>query len=314
MSVENLEAAVADWVKSLRHQSKLNVWNFAQKIGVDAGTVSRLENGRTQVLLDTIVRLCKGAGVSPEEFIKRFLKSEPSPLLTKAEVSSDGGPLLTIQDIEYFLEWFRHDPKEGARWMMNSLNKILDTLNREGNDILVKNPPFTEQNIEHLLITSPAYKFEFQYPSEIDNKTILRIYSLGGVLTPIDVGTFLRNLRSERRVILSEMSKTVGRSKSLLSNVEIGAIERIKLLDVLLMDDFYQQDGKVFTLFWRASEFNNRITQSDRWTERETKIGSLLVTIARWLQFLDWDDQSWISELRKKVQEGAGEAQLEPVA
>lgn len=316
MSFDKLEISFGEWLQFARRKTGLNVEEFAKKTDVDAGTISRLENGRTQVQLDTVIRLCSGVSVLPYEFIKWFLKDEPSALLKeREEIPLDSLLILTIHDVESFLQWFRQNQKMGSQWLIDLFNEMANLFNESHQDTQeVTHPNFIVQDIERLLITLPFFKFELSYPTEIDNETILRIYSLGGVLTSNDAGIYIRNLRLQRQLILTEIEKIIGRSKSVLSNIEMGSLERIKLLDVMLMDDFYQQEGKIFALYWQASEFNARIMQSERWTEREAKVGSLLVTIARWRQILNWDDQSWVSELRKKVQEGTGEAQLEPVA
>jgi transcriptional regulator with XRE-family HTH domain len=289
---------IGEWVQLMRQERKLDIRAFSTRTGLDIGTISRVENGRAQATLATVVRMCERLGVSVEEFIgmwqgKSFLGFESSTALRESTIP-------TLQDVHAFLIWARKDPSALCAWLADSFNRIA-ALQQEA-------PPlFVPEELEKFLFGS-WYRLEVQYPPNMAAEEILAILKQGGVLILSDIGTYLKQLLHKE--LVSEGQRDAALRG--LTRLETGSVERVKMIDVLLLDEQLEQEGKIVAMYWRVYAFQDEMlrlqassvgqpaseVQNVRIPGREVKLTSVFITICRWLQLGSQEDAFWMKDLR----------------
>lgn len=282
------------WIRSIRKEQQLDIRALAIRTGVEASTISRVENTRTQVTLSTAIRICEGLGVTAIGLIQAIQGKQL--LLTEDTSLPPNDAIPTLHDVESFIISYRTNPREGYLLLSNILNKVLSLrdidieLSKRDNTY-----PFTPEGVRSLLFHSTVYQFEIQYPSDIEPKDILAIYKQGGVLTLVDIGIYIKKVRRQKQVTLAHLEDTAKVSTSVLSRLETGSMEQVKLADTLKLDEQLEQGGKLLAMYWRAHQLNTAILHlpdtprklveslSLPRPEFEEKLLSAFITLHRWL-------------------------------
>lgn len=282
-----------EWVRDLRKAQKLDIRTLARQIGVEASTISRVENTRTQVTLNTAIRICEGLGVTGIDLLnavqgKHILYQEKNGPADKA--------IPTIEDVETFLLSLQANPSSGYQILSDLLNKVISPSDVD-TEVLPKNYPgnFNPEDLHRLLFLSPIYQLEVQYPSDIRSENILSIYEQNGALTLIDIGMYLKKLRREKQVTLASLESTAKISTNVLSRLETGSLEQIRLADILNIDEQLEQEGILLLMYWRAYRLNDLLSRfgtrkadqrSSLTPEQYEKLAYAFITLHRWLQQL----------------------------
>ena len=313
------------WVRSLRNQREMDVRAFARLVGVDASTISRIEQARSQVTLSTAVRICQGVGATPSDLLwalrgKRPKWRERDHIKRESEV-------ITINDLEAWLSSLRRHWQEERAWLTGLLNRIAAHSDGSGLTLGETVLLIVPQDIEKLLLDSRLYQFRVHYPEDMEAEAIWNIYTDGGALSLVDIGAYLRQARRTRRVTLSGLEESGRLSASVLSRLEAGALERVKLIDVLTLDEQLEQEGKVVAMYWRACSLMDAIAQAHQRSEQagvemptsmdrieqDLKVIELFLTICRWLSCLYPSDHAWVAEFRRRVHHATREAKSDMV-
>lgn len=296
----------------VRKESGFDLRTFAAQTGVDATTISRIENAKAQVTLSTAVQICEKIGISPTELYYALLGNHVLHL-EQCEPSLDK-VIPTESDAKTLIIHFRQNRYHCALYLTGILNRIVsfskrsNQLNENGDDL-----QFVPESFTQLLLDVPFYRFELQYPADLKAETIWDVYRNGGLLTLMDIGAYIKNVRRQRQVTLVRLEDSAKISTSVLSHLEGGSIERIRLADVLAIDSHLEQEGKLLAMYWSVSKFNNGLRQmllarttgvrgsgTDR-IENELKVITLFTIMCRWLQVLSLQETSWIREIRTEL-------------
>lgn len=303
------------WLRETRTQQSLTIQNLVEQSGVNAATISKIENGLTQPTLGTAINICKGLGATVEDFVQ-VLQGIESP--TGSELSENpfsGKNTLTIEDVKAFLELFDGNEERGREILANIMTIAsirLDSEERGKNKSTTEVPPIVPSDIEKLLFSSRIYHFNINYPYEISPATIMEIYRQNGVMILADIWTHLDEVSRER---LDEIKRSDHRIANLVNLARIKWVGRVRLADLVLLDDELGKGGDILRLSWRVC-VDDEITAflSEKWApdlqaspfdrqliEKMKKSVNLLVTLSRWLQHSNWEDVSWLDYLRNAV-------------
>ena len=311
------------WLKQLRCERGLNLETLAAQTGVEASTISRIENERTQATLDTTVRLCEALGATAADLLQAVQgrKLAPRAPLGKSRLSPNA--VLLMADVDAFVAFFHVNPKRSCRLLSDLLNQVAqlqsdNEVEQRKREIL----PFAPEDMERLLAISPLYRFELQYPLHLEAAMILEIGRQGGVLTPTDVGLYLQQVRRKKKVTLVGLEGAVQLSASVLSRLEGGSVDRVKLMDALTLDQELGEKGNLLILYWSASKFSAKSMHSSPkpgtpalsragWTEQEGRLADALILACRWLQYLSPRSVSWLTDLRREVSAVSSGSQTE---
>lgn len=291
------------WIRDIRHRQEIDLITLAQKTGLTGATISRVETERSLATLYTAIRICDGLGVTLADLIQ-VLRNIPVPPFLK---QGQGMPekVLTIDDVKAFVKFYSKSQQQGHSLLIN-LTQQLDNLqtNKQGNTT-TKVP--TADSVDKVLSDLAAIR-TLPYPTEIEANKIFETFRLGGALTPTDVGLYVKNVRQEKGTSLVKLEELVGISDSMLSRLETGLIESVKLTEVLKLDEALGK-GEILAMYWRAAQLDAQVihrrprrgdplTPPYGWTEKKFTVAFVLITLCRWLQHLNWGETSWLDELR----------------
>lgn len=285
------------WVRSLRQAQKFDIRALAERAEVEVSTISRVENARSKVTLLTSIRLCRGLGATFDDLLgvvygKRAVRGN-------RERQAQASAVLTSDEVDQFLQYIHREEKEGKAWFSGLITKVISASEgagkRSGEDGSELSVP-----VDFLLIDSPFYRFEeVQYPPTLSAKDIVTLYECGGLLTPLDIGEYIRKVRRERKVTLEQLERAAKFSTSVLLRLESPVIEQIKLADVVLLDQHLDQNGVLFSMYWDTYSFyEDLVHRYPANAERDMRLVSIFVLTCRWLQAMDPQDVSWLDGVR----------------
>jgi transcriptional regulator with XRE-family HTH domain len=303
------------WIQQVRLERKMDLRAFAERIRVDISTISRIENMRTQATLATAIRMCEGLGITPSLLVEVLQGTAVSDL--EPVVLSGHEDIPTLEDIQAFICSMRRDWRRGSLLLAEMMNTIaLPQLQGRRTNQENGRPLFVPEDVDQLLLDIPLYRFEFHYPSDIKTSDIWENYRGGGWITATDVGAYIKKIRREKHVPLVRLQHAVKVSDTVLARLEEGALERIKLIDVLMLDEQLEQRGKIFVMYWRASRLHEEVmhflSQSplrpeDRplsvWIAQQMRLISIFTILCRWFQQEDQKERGWMHELRQQLQQ-----------
>ena len=321
----------ADWLGAQRRERQWTTRTLSEHSGVDAGAISRLENNRIQATLPTAVLLADALQVDlPALYTALTGKDAPALLtapVTDSSSSEDRPELLTFEHLEAFRTLALEYPDrvhELLATMLNQVSRSLGTSQQaEGfsgaeDTISVgpggEGPPFQPNEIYRLLIPSRLYEAQLHYPP-LSSDYHLDQYKSGGVVLPVDVGAYMRQLRRRERGTQEALLEHHRRSTSTLSRLEAGSTQGIKVSDMLQFDEALSKQGELLGMWWSATRALLFITgqhpqADDAWrkfansTPYSARLMNLFVMICRWLRLTSKGDAAWFIELEQALQNG----------
>ena len=319
----NKELTFGRWIRERREQLGLTLQVLVKRSGVGMATISRIENEHSQVMLSTAVRLCEALGATAKDLVFAMQGRKDLPGLEQVRSAMYGKNVLTPEDIRAFLRFSTQKPQKGRDLLARLLPKIFDhpdtseryyitgqLENHAREDIKI------DSNTDRLLATlliigSSIYQFSLNYPHSMNAETTLKIYNQGGMLIPMDVETYIQKISSK-----IPGAKLDDHLESVLSRISTATVERIKLVDVLLLDEKLGKDGEILGMYWSLSKYFDQILHhmppaqgdwdfleviSGEQIREDTKLASLLITTSRWFQYSNWEETSWLDNLRLAV-------------
>jgi transcriptional regulator with XRE-family HTH domain len=283
-----------DFIRNRRTALGLDQQTCAARSGIDASTVSRIENGRARPTLRTAIQVCRGMEVSLADLMDAWL-GKRAPL---QEPAFPGGTLLTPDDVQAFIEGVRVNAWVCCTWLADTLNRLVAVEGKKG-------PLFVPAAILTLLIDSAVYRFEITYPKEMSPATLISICRSGGMLTFRDIGHYLDRVRRGKSKTLAHLALDAGITPSMLAHIETGTLEQIKLADVLALDEYLEHEGMLLMLYWSAvsarvdRERHLEQKHEPSWTVYEEKLALILVTVYRWVLLKNPQPEQWVQALRQ---------------
>lgn len=300
---------IGEWLFQMRRKCKFDLRALSVQTGLDIGTISKIENGRTQATLGTIVRAAEALGVTSSQFILDW-QGEPFSV-TNAEHITGEEAVPTFQDVVALVTYSRSNMQSISTWMAKALDSIASS---HGETI----PLYKPHIVEKLIFGRPWQRYEVQYPPDMLNEEILDILRQKGILILSDISVYLENIGSNPPITTEKLASLLKIALREASPQEIGSVERIEMVDVLLLDQELKQGGKIIAMFWNVCLFHINIQQllehdNDKLgkraailTEHKARLVLLLIIICRWLQHISMNDASWILDLRQRLQPPPG--------
>ncbi len=297
---------IGEWLQQMRRKRQFDLRALATRTGLDIGTISKIENGRTQATLGTIVRAGIGLGVTVNDFIQDW-QGRPISLMNGLHATGEE-TVPTFQDIEAFVTCARTERQIICIWMADSLNHIASL---QGEVI----PFFEPEVIEKLLFGPLWHRYELQYPPEMAVKDILEILRQSGILILSDISAYLKKIYEKKQILPDRIDALLKFSMKDGNHLEIGSVERVKLIDVLLLDQELKQDGKIIAMYWNVCLFQiemihlqaESVVNSDSVgvisAEQEVRLALVFIIMCRWLQHMSNNDTSWIRDLRLRFRQ-----------
>jgi len=239
------------WVQNKRKERKLDIRTLAEKTDVDVGTISRIENLHTNATVYTALSLIDGLGVSLPTLIYDLTGNHPPSI--KDKYVEKNNTVLTLQDVERLVKAFEHSRDSVRKYLVDTLNDISSNIPKGMNISYgggAKPATFTIEDVDKLVLSfcSPLYEFKVRYPSGIGLKNIELIYEQNGALVSDDIQQYMQRIR------LEGLKRTS--SNLLLRLTGSGDLQRIKLNELLALDEELGEGGRLLGLFWEVYRFD----------------------------------------------------------
>ena len=312
---------LTNWLSEKRKEKGLNMTELAQQIGLTQSTLSRIETHNLQLTLFSAVRIMYALDLPwTELFIQGFVKQDlPIPEIYRAQNQSGlDFPCLLFGDLDtldtsgllrrglapaivrHLLSLFinKYDPSFGNEKTVLLAANFYSFLNSpESNDGLAR------QSIPDL---------DFRYPKDFPPERLRNIYLSGGVFTLLDLGRYVRYIRETGKMSLRQMATLVELTHPALSSFETNPADRVKLNDIIHLDNTLGLNGELVVFAWRTAELYLGIyrtkTEISRivnpWANSEIRLIEKLITTSRLFQRYFPDDREWLNWYRREVQTG----------
>ena len=286
------------WLRSVRQKSGLDLRDAGYLTEVDPSTINRIENQRTEATLGTAVNICRGLNIDLRDFIRAFFGEEGVAAIAQSPTDRTDAPVLTFADVNHIVDSLYRRPDLGLGVLADMITELTriyaDDSNKPG-------PPlFTPDDAIRLFVRSPLYEFNLNYPPDFGSEEIAATYNAGGTLTFTDVGAYIRGVRRAKRKTLAGLEETTRRSVSVLGRIEAGSLERIKLRDVLMLDQELGSNNEILRMFWRAAELSYEMVEAfdvGNITINNLEYVEALITVFRWVQAAGIS-ATWLPRLR----------------
>ena len=300
------------WLEQVRLERKMDLRALAEQVGVDISTISRIENMKTQATLATAIHICEGLGVTLPMLLGTLLGISSADM--ESLPPSGENVNLTLDDIQAFLTYMNRDRHKGSLFLAEMMNTIA-SLQLGGSKQTWANGArlFSSEVVDQLSLDLPLYHFELHYPPEIETDDIWDMYRHASWLGSIDVGIYIQKARREKRRPFVRFQRTAKVSDTVLARLEEGALERVKLNDVIMLDEQLGQAGKILAMYWRVYQLNeklmNFLSHSDlpqngmpfsAWVAQQMRLVLIFTILCRWFQQEYRKEHSWMSKLRRQ--------------
>jgi transcriptional regulator with XRE-family HTH domain len=304
---------LGQWLQQERLKQGIDLRTLSEKTGIDIATISRVENLKTQATLASSVRLCEGLGVTPISLLEALERKPDKDLAAFDGLGCDGIPSLSA--VQMFLSYIDDNWQAGSLLLADMFNMIASTHVLSGFTEHREVPYlFVPEDVSKLLVDLPLYRFEVVYPPRLGVESIWTIYHCRKWLTGTDVGMYIRKLRNEKRVPLMRLQHAVKISDSVLARLEEGVLERIKMNDVLMLDDYLEQHGKILAMYWQTYQLDREMTEFltarghqqtkvafNTWIAQQERLMFIFTLLSRWSQLGDHKERVAMERLLERM-------------
>ena len=304
------------WLSEKRKEKGLTLTELARLAGLTHATLSRIESQSSQLTLFSTVRIMHAldlpwTGLFLQGFVKKDLPI-PDLYRIQGEPRSDF-PCLLFGDLDaldssgllrrglasivvkHLLNLFisQHDPGLGQEKTGLLAENIYSFLGApESNDGIAR------QAIPDL---------DFRYPQDFPPEHLRNIYLSGGVLTMLDLGRYVRYLRESRKMPLRKVAALIELSHPALMNFEFNPGDKVRLNDLINLDNAFELNGELVVFAWRTAELYLGIhrTKSETaggicpWADSEIRLIEKLITTTRLFQRYFPNDSNWLDWYRQ---------------
>jgi len=299
-----------NWIKKTRISKGFTLDDVARRSGTPKGLISRLENKRSEITLLAIVRVFYGLDLSVTSlFSGGFVKKDlimPSIYEDKS-VRKSNYNCLNANDIYAILESPLTQRGRASSIVIALIEKFLSQcdlpLSVEKRELISSSAYSTLDSCgtNSNLLLSNLEGNQLCYPSSFSPDKLKQIYLSGGVFIFSDLGTYMQSLRNERGLSARQLAKIVD-----VSHPSIGALEskmgsRVKLNDLIKIDNALELNGELIVFAWRTAElylglYPKRLVANipRQLQSHEVTIIERLVILSRLFQHHFPEDESWL--------------------
>ena len=130
-------------------------------------------------------------------------------------------------------------------------------------------------------------------------------YTEGGVLTLDDAAAYLTLSRVNAKMKLETLSSRPPGSPGIINRIEQGQTERLALEDITKLDAALNANGKIFSMFWHALEFQLGISRNrfyiygsgmSPFAWPAYPLADVFVKLARWTEL--YTSLAWLKTFR----------------
>jgi transcriptional regulator with XRE-family HTH domain len=301
------------WVLKYREDKRIGLRTIARSAKLNASTISRIERGIIDPTLMTAVRIVRAIGARPEDFYSFLSGSSRDDPIRPVDVDTQ---VVTLEDVMGFEMLATISPMSEERILADKLNQIQNKLKQDSNSPNTAPYTFNSNDVIPLISGSLLYEMNPQYPTSIKASSILDIYSKGGLILRLDAIALIRQQYAKQRD--KGLQIKMGSEEAKISTIVNSSLEKekgrkIKLSELIRVDNVLADEGEILIISWKAVEFEQEaklnpppsINLQDPllswWNLQCMKYGYMLIVISRWIEALDLSDSRWLDEIRSQT-------------
>ena len=259
-------------IKNKRKSKEFSLNQLAELSGGTASQISRIENEKAALTLSAAVRLLHVLDISLADILEpqtiesmrlyfknkstgqivsenlNYLNHNDIDLLDMSRALSSGkaGEMILIL-LEDFIGMFKN---ADMPWTSSELAHLFY------NYLAVKELKSLPQDILSIKTANNFPKLEdFRYPKNISLDKLENIHLSNGTLILLDIGAYIRQSRYSRSLSLQALGDMVGFSNQGIRKLENQTPEKLRLEDVLRLDQALNLDGKLLSMAWETAKF-----------------------------------------------------------
>src|SRR5260221_3653175 len=293
MPIERYDIDFGAWLRGARSDHGLDLKGLAFVSGIDIGTLSRIENDRVSPMLVTAIKICGGLAVSAKQLISE-LGIGKAPGGESLGFESDSTSVVlnpSEKAVDTFISRYESYPAETLDRICQAYENLSAFLNQTLPEYLIR----AARSIPLLLVVQPSFlNIDLLRPPELTLEMILQTNRAGNFISIADAGFVLHKRRAKLGFLSLRKSTELKAlmSVSMLSRIERGQIDRIKLVDAIALDEVFGESHDLFELYWRATQLQDKYAEmvmlpgcrSDRCEIKTYDLINIYVMLERWLQ------------------------------
>ncbi len=273
-----------EWLRERRKAKDYTLQDLEAISTLSNGNISRIENDNTMTTLPSGINLLTCLGIDRDMVIERlYQEADGKVYLPAVDQGSVPAAALTARDVQAFLKWHRSDPAGSHCLLADLLNTMIPRFDRD-------NPhDFDARDMKKILGLPSIFQFEIVYPPEIEPRKMEWLWKAGNVLMAEDIACYITWLYDNGT-----------HPADVMKRLALGALERVRITDILRLDRELNKAGVVLSMYWDAYQFQEHAVPEHA-SRQQLKLVRTLLAMARWYQHLSWDDGEWLHKLRAAV-------------
>lgn len=295
---------LSSWFRSERVRRDLDIQDLATLSNLSAAQISRIENGRSEISLNSMIRLAYGLGLDLREVASRMELEVYIPRKKGADLGE--GWTVTAQDTRALLNLYRENPGQ----VKDTMIEAYDEIRRNNPDRVeqVHTDPRTAEIIWRATEATADELVPLPYPQGLTDEHVQSIFLAGGLVTLRDLGAYVRCRRQKKGLSLRDAAAELSSSYLSLYRLESGEIDRISFLEILELERALALNGSLLGIAWRAGEYQTGILFSrlagthepaDSWDTREKAYMDAFIAINRWYMVLLPGESKWMDDMHR---------------
>lgn len=259
-------------IRGKRRANNFSLDQLSKLSSVDLSQISRIENEKSSLTLSTAIRIFSALDISLTDLLpKEVVDSMPlffQKKSKKTDFQKNNLKYLNYNDIDlldvsgllgsgkaggiitFYLEYLA----EEADFCIKKTIHTVDLSHLLYNYLAVKDIQNTSENFSPFKAESSLELVDFRYPRELSLENIRNIYKAKGALVLLDIGAYIQRTRYDQNLSLQGLGSAVGFSKQGIRKLENQTPEKIRLEDVLKLDQALNAKGELLDLTWETAK------------------------------------------------------------
>ncbi len=296
----NNESSIGQWLKEKRVKNQWDTHKMAAMAGMGQSQISKIETGGSSLTMNALISLSWALKIDIEEVAEKT--NTPLVIGRQPEIRDKANlpNRLTSYDLEalFFKYFLRQDEK-----LLTSLTLYF----REAYFVASQRRNVDFDDVQKQVRQALMLGQRIPLPKRITMEVLWEHYSENGILTLDDAAAYLVLSRTKASMTLQQLSNATEIAQSILSRIEQGQTERLGLDDIAKIDKVLGAEGRIFSMFWHALEFQLGISRNRFYIYGDAMspfawhaypLADTFVKLARWTEL--YSSFSWLKSFREQ--------------
>lgn len=300
----NEQKSFSTWLEEKLSKSAMNLSSFATLSTLPISTLHSVLKGKNTPSLETVLKI-----IRPLKIEETDLYSELTGTHVERNMHNDDKDFTfpTTTHLDNICEIFITNPVNTAKSLLEIVNSIRYKLSEsvrsidsplEGLKQSLLQKPISADELCMRMINAESKFFEgdFRYPSDFNKEIIYKIFHQNGAFLREDFEVISEPNSAQPVLILDgypldEIFLIEGKANHIYKNIKnIEFVSRVKLDDLILLDQVSGSSGITFTIAFRVAEAELIGPRSP------DAIRRFLIILSRWIAHFNLSYPDWITQ------------------